>query len=84
MTAGLPIACSKRGPMPEVLQNAGIYFDPVQPHDIAKAMRTLINSPELRLQLAAQAKERSQAYSWQRCAKETFEFITAVAASRRA
>jgi hypothetical protein len=32
----------------------------------------------------AQAKELSQAYSWQRCAKETFEFISTVAASRRA
>jgi glycosyltransferase involved in cell wall biosynthesis len=84
MTAGLPIACSNRGPMPEVLQNAGIYFDPFQPHDIAEAMRTLINSPELRFRLAAQAKELSQAYSWQRCAKETFEFISKVAASRRA
>jgi glycosyltransferase involved in cell wall biosynthesis len=84
MTAGLPIACSNRGPMPEVLQNAGIYFDPFQPHDIAEAMRTLINSPELRFRLAAQAKELSKAYSWQRCAKETFEFISKVAASRRA
>ena len=84
MTAGLPIACSNRGPMPEVLQNAGIYFDPFQPHDIAEAMRTLINSPELRFRLAAQAKELSQAYSWQRCAKETFEFISKVVASRRA
>jgi len=84
MTAGLPIACSNRGPMPEVLQNAGIYFDPFQPNDIAEAMRTLINSPELRFRLAAQAKELSQAYSWQRCAKETFEFISKVAASRRA
>ena len=84
MTAGLPIACSNRGPMPEVLQNAGIYFDPFQPNDIAEAMRTLINSPELRFRLAALAKELSQAYSWQRCAKETFEFISKVAASRRA
>ena len=83
MTAGLPIACSKRGPMPEVLQNSGIYFDPFQPHEIAEAMRTLINSPELRFRLAAQAKELSRAYSWQRCAKETFDFLAAVTASHR-
>ena len=83
MTTGLPIACSKRGPMPEVLQNSGIYFDPFQPHEIAEAMRTLINSPELRFRLAAQAKELSRAYSWQRCAKETFDFLAAVTASHR-
>jgi glycosyltransferase involved in cell wall biosynthesis len=84
MTAGLPIACSKSGPMPEVLGNAGVYFDPVQTQEIAEAMRTLINSADLRRRLAAQAKELSRAYSWQRCAKDTFEFIAAVAASRRA
>jgi len=84
MAAGLPIACSKSGPMPEVLGNAGVYFDPVQTQEIAEAMRTLINSADLRRRLAAQARELSQRYSWQRCAKETFEFITAVAASRRA
>ena len=84
MTAGLPIACSKSGPMPEVLGNAGVYFDPVQTQDIAEAMCTLVNSADLRGQLAAQAKELSRAYSWQRCAKDTFEFIAAVAASRRA
>jgi len=83
MIAGLPIACSKSGPMPEVLGSAGIYFDPVQTQDIAEAMRTLINSADLRRRLAAQAKELSQGYSWHRCAKETFEFIAAVAASRR-
>ena len=28
MAAALPIACSDRGPMPEILGDAGIYFDP--------------------------------------------------------
>jgi glycosyltransferase involved in cell wall biosynthesis len=84
MAAGLPIACSKSGPMPDVLGNAGVYFYPVQTRDIAEAMRTLVNSANLRGRLAAQAKELSRAYSWQRCAKDTFEFIATVAASRRA
>jgi glycosyltransferase involved in cell wall biosynthesis len=84
MTAGLPIACSKRGPMPEVLGSAGIYFDPLQPQDIANAMRTLIQDEDLRTDLAAKAKLLSQEYSWQQCAKETFEFIAAVVAQRKA
>src|SRR5204863_6991078 len=32
MASGLPIACSKRGPMPEILGNAGVYFDPDKPN----------------------------------------------------
>ena len=84
MSAGLPIACSKRGPMPEVLENAGIYFDPLQPQDIASAMHTLMHDANLRTDLAAKAKVLSQTYSWHQCAKDTFEFITAVAAQCRA
>jgi len=84
MTAGLPIACSKRGPMPEVLGGAGVYFDPLQADGIAQAMRELVNSADLRGRLAAQAKELSLEYSWHRCAKDTFSFIAAVAAQGEA
>lgn len=79
MSSGLPIACSNRGPMPEVLGESGVYFDPVQSVDIARALRELIDSPELRSQLAAASYQRSQQYSWQRCADETFEFLAKVA-----
>jgi glycosyltransferase involved in cell wall biosynthesis len=84
MTAGLPIACSTSGPMPEVLGSAGVYFDPLQPQDIAIAMRTLMQDADIRTGLAAQAKALSQEYSWQQCAKDTFEFIAAVAARHKA
>lgn len=79
MASGLPIACSNRGPMPEVLGDSGVYFDPVQSADIARALRELIDSPGLRSQLAAASYQRSQQYSWQRCADETFEFLATVA-----
>jgi len=75
MASGLPIACSNRGPMPEVLGDAGVYFDPENPDDIAGALRKLIESPELRARLAKASFERVQAFSWQRCAGETFGFL---------
>ena len=83
MAAGLPIACAKSGPMHDVLGNAGVYFDPLQPQHIAEAMRILVNSADLRGRLAMQAQDLSRAYSWQRCAQETFDFIAAVATSSR-
>lgn len=79
MASGLPVACSNRGPMPEVLGDTGVYFDPEQPHDIARALRQLLASPELRAELARASYERAQQYSWQRCADETFKFLAAVA-----
>ena len=83
MAAGLPIACSKRGPMPEMLGEAGIYFDPEQPEDIARALRELMDAPSLRAKLAHASYTLSQQYSWQRCADETFDFIAAVMQENR-
>jgi glycosyltransferase involved in cell wall biosynthesis len=51
---------------------------------MAIAMRTLMQDADLRTDLAAKAKLLSQQYSWQQCAKETFEFIAAVVAQRKA
>ena len=78
MASGLPIACSNRGPMPEVLGDAGVYFDPEQPDEIAEAIRTLIESSELRLEKAQAAYERAQQFSWARCADETLRFLAQI------
>lgn len=83
MAAGLPIACSNRGPMPEVLGNAGVYFDPERPADIAVALRMLIESSDLRTEKAAMAFRRAQQYSWVRCANDTFRFLAEVYESFR-
>jgi glycosyltransferase involved in cell wall biosynthesis len=78
MVSGLPIACSKMGPMPEVLGDSGIYFNPEDSSDIARALRELIESPKLRARLAQAAFERVGAFSWQKCSNETFGFLATV------
>jgi glycosyltransferase involved in cell wall biosynthesis len=78
MAAGLPIACSNRGPMREILGAAGVYFDPERPPEIAAALRTLIESPGLRAEKAQASFAKAREYSWERCANETFEFLSQV------
>lgn len=78
MASGLPIACANRGPMPEVLGTAGVYFDPEQPADMARALREVIASPQLRSKLAQMSYQQAQQFSWERCALKTFEFLLAV------
>ena len=75
MAAGLPIACSNRSVMPEILLDGGLYFDPTNPKDIANCIIKLIESPKLRSDLSIINFNRSQYYSWELCVKETFEFI---------
>lgn len=79
MASGLPIACSNRGPMPEVLGDGGVYFDPEKPREIAQAVQLLLANPALREEKAWLAYERARLFTWDRCARETFDFIARVA-----
>ena len=81
MASGLPIACSNREPMPEVLKDAGVYFDPESPEQIAQAMTKLMADPKLRANCSARAYEYASQYKWRRCADETFAFLSSVASS---
>jgi glycosyltransferase involved in cell wall biosynthesis len=84
MAAGLPVACSNRGPMPEVLGDGGVYFDPEDPEDIARALRELIESEELRVRLSRRSNERARQYTWERCAADTLDFVAQVAQAAQA
>jgi glycosyltransferase involved in cell wall biosynthesis len=79
MASGLPVACSNRGPMPEVLGTAGIYFDPEDAADVARALKELIDAPAERSKLAQASYQRMQLYSWTRCAHETLGFLAQLA-----
>jgi len=83
MSMGLPIASSDRGPMPEILLDGGVYFDPENPMSIASSLESLILSRSLCAQLASQSKKIAQQYKWQYCANKTFEFIVNTAKKSR-
>jgi len=75
MSSGLPIACSDRGPMPEVLQSGGVYFNPENFSSIVYAIEEIINNASIRKENAKCAKNLSEQYSWQRCADQTWTYI---------
>jgi glycosyltransferase involved in cell wall biosynthesis len=75
MAAGLPVACSMLGPMPEILRDFGCYFDPDEPDSIESAIESLLVSSTLRAGLAECSFARSTEFSWERCADSTFDFL---------
>lgn len=79
MAAGLPIACSRRGPMPEILGDAGRYFNPEVVSTIVDAVVELVENESLRAKLAQNAWSKAQAYSWEGCAEQTFCFLAQIA-----
>jgi hypothetical protein len=65
--------------MPEVLGDAGVYFDPESVDDIVKSLEKLIHNPSLREELAHRAYSQSQCFGWEQCAEKTFSFLAEIA-----
>ncbi|PJZ61799.1 glycosyltransferase family 4 protein [Leptospira adleri] len=78
MASGLPIVSSNFGPMPEVLEDAGLYFNPLSVEDIMNQLKALISSKSLRVELAAKAFKKAKFYSWVTNAETTFSFFQKV------
>ncbi len=78
MAMGLPIVCSNLGPMPEVLSDGGVYFNPRDAVSIEDAIEQVIKDSKLRNTIAAKAQVLSKQYSWTRCMNETFLFINKI------
>lgn len=82
-SAGLPVACSSRGPMPSIMRNSSIYFNPEDPYSIADSILTMINNPQLRSTLSSSSFSISQSYTWNTTSKSTLDYLHQVFTSLR-
>ncbi len=73
MASGAPVAASQAGAIPEVGGDAVLYFDPLDPEDIASKLALLLEDAKLRGDLKTKGLTRSQAFSWEATAKATAE-----------
>jgi len=79
MSTGLPILCSNKGPMPEILRDGGIYFDPNSTVSIEGAIELIISDKELVNRIKSRSYQLSKEYSWRRCSNELFQLLANVA-----
>jgi glycosyltransferase involved in cell wall biosynthesis len=82
MSFGVPIVCSKRAAMPEVLKDAGLYFDPSDKYDIADKIEQLLSDSKLSKKLGKMAFLRANTFLWSKSAQQTFEILKAAARSK--
>jgi glycosyltransferase involved in cell wall biosynthesis len=71
MACSAPVLSSNRGSLPEVVGDAGIYFDPFNVDEIAQAITEIIENSALRNQLSSNALIRAQGFTWERAARLT-------------
>jgi glycosyltransferase involved in cell wall biosynthesis len=69
MACGTPVLASWAGSLPEVIDGAGVFFDPTDVGSIAAAIRVFLAEPDRRDRLAARALERSARFTWDAAAR---------------
>lgn len=69
MSCGVPVLSSDRGSLPEVVGNAGLFYDPLDIDDIARTTVRFFKEPGLRQALTDAAIPQSQKFSWERGAE---------------
>lgn len=78
MACGTPVVVSRAGALPEVVGAAGLFFDPLQPAELAERLRELLSQPELRHQCARRGLVRARDFSWERSARAALGLFRAV------
>ena len=71
MACGSPILASNVEPMPEICQDAAIYFNPFNPRDIGEKIQTVLLNNILLQELRQRSLKRANCFSWEETAKET-------------
>jgi glycosyltransferase involved in cell wall biosynthesis len=84
MAHGCPVVASDIPVMREVCGDAALYCNPHEPGDIADKVKMLAESSEMREQLRRRGLGRAAQFSWERCARETFEVLHRVITERAA
>jgi glycosyltransferase involved in cell wall biosynthesis len=78
MACGTPVVCSEASSLPEIGGTAVRYFDPLEPADIAAAIREVWTDAGLRAEMSDAGLVQAARFSWERAAKETWSLYRQV------
>ncbi len=87
MACGTPVLASTAGSLPEVIGNAGIFFDPMDVGSIATVLAEFLRDADRRDALAKVALDRAKRFTWTASAEAllgVFEGLRATPARRGA
>ena len=75
MACGVAVINSNCSSLPQTASEGALMIDPYRPEEIAIAAREIFNDEKLRDLLIQKGFEQVKKFSWEKCAKETVEFI---------
>jgi glycosyltransferase involved in cell wall biosynthesis len=71
MLRGVPVACSDIAVLREVAGDCAVFFDPLDPAAIARALEQLLADEALRARLREDGHRRAERFTWQATAEGT-------------
>ena len=71
MQLGCPVLCTANSSIPEVVGDAGIYFEARDIDSLRYALEDLVFDDGRLVQLRQAGRERADSFSWSRCAEQT-------------
>ncbi len=75
MACGTPVISSYAGSLPEIIGDAGRFFEPTDVSAIARALQAILNHPADRDELARQAVQRARQFTWSGCARALLDLF---------
>ncbi len=75
MIMGCPVAASNTSSIPEVLEDACVYFNPADDDSIAGAIHTLINDDNRLAALKVKGYEQAAKYNWEKSAMQLYNLM---------
>jgi glycosyltransferase involved in cell wall biosynthesis len=77
MACGTPVITSHSSSMPEVVSDAAVLVNPMKAAELSGALASLLESRALYDKFRGKGLMRSSLFSWENCAEQTLEIITA-------
>jgi len=71
MACGSPVCVSRASSLPEIVGDAGRYFDPLNVEEMTAALRDVLRDEALRQDMRRRGLARAACFSWRRTAEET-------------
>lgn len=82
MACGTPVVASNRGSLPEVLGDAGRFFNPFDAKNMAEVITSILNNEGERRLMSKTGLELSSLFKWERAAEDTLKIFNELTASR--
>jgi len=75
MACGTPVIVADNSSIAEVAGEAGLLFDAYSSQNLAGSLKKILENDKLRYDLRKKGLERVKSFSWEKCARETLEWL---------